>query len=52
MYLTGKNGIRSMYGMNSIITGISSGFHDAAITKIRDGEIIFASHSERYSKIL
>lgn len=31
--------------------GISAGFHDAAITVIReDGEIMFAGHSERYSK--
>jgi carbamoyltransferase len=31
--------------------GISAGFHDAAATLIRsDGEIIFAGHSERYSK--
>jgi len=33
------------------ILGISAGFHDAAVTVIRsDGEIIFAGHSERYSK--
>jgi carbamoyltransferase len=33
------------------ILGISAGFHDAAATVIRsDGEIIFAGHSERYSK--
>ena len=33
------------------ILGISSGYHDAAVTVIRsDGEIVFASHSERYSK--
>jgi predicted NodU family carbamoyl transferase len=31
--------------------GISAGFHDAAATVIRsDGEIVFAGHSERYSK--
>jgi carbamoyltransferase len=31
--------------------GISAGFHDAATALIRgDGEIIFAGHSERYSK--
>jgi carbamoyltransferase len=31
--------------------GISAGFHDAAITLLRsDGEIVFAGHSERYSK--
>jgi carbamoyltransferase len=34
-----------------IILGISAGFHDAAITVIRDGNIVFAAHSERYSKI-
>ena len=33
------------------ILGLSAGFHDAAATLIRgDGEIIFAGHSERYSK--
>ena len=34
------------------ILGISAGFHDAAVTLINDhGEILFAGHSERYSKI-
>jgi carbamoyltransferase len=34
------------------ILGISAGFHDAAVTAVReDGEIVFAGHSERYSKI-
>lgn len=33
------------------ILGISAGFHDAAATLINDqGEILFAGHSERYSK--
>lgn len=32
------------------ILGISAGFHDAAITLLDDGEIVFAGHSERYSK--
>lgn len=33
------------------ILGVSAGFHDAAITVIRnDGEILFAGHSERYSR--
>jgi carbamoyltransferase len=33
------------------ILGVSAGFHDAAITLLRsDGEIVFAGHSERYSK--
>ena len=33
------------------ILGLSAGFHDAATALIRgDGEIIFAGHSERYSK--
>ena len=33
------------------ILGLSAGFHDAAATLIRnDGEILFAGHSERYSK--
>ena len=31
--------------------GISAGFHDAAVAVVReDGEIMFAGHSERYSK--
>jgi carbamoyltransferase len=34
------------------ILGVSAGFHDAAVTVVRsDGEIVFAGHSERYSKI-
>ncbi len=34
------------------ILGISAGFHDAAVSVVReDGEIIFAGHSERYSRI-
>jgi carbamoyltransferase len=34
------------------ILGISAGFHDAAVTVLReDGAILFAGHSERYSKI-
>ena len=32
------------------ILGISAGFHDAAVTVIRDSKIVFAGHSERYSK--
>ena len=33
------------------ILGLSAGFHDAAATLLRsDGEIMFAGHSERYSK--
>lgn len=32
------------------ILGISAGFHDAGISLISDGEIVFAGHSERYSK--
>jgi carbamoyltransferase len=36
--------------MNNIL-GIAAGFHDAAATVISpDGEILFAGHSERYSK--
>jgi carbamoyltransferase len=34
-----------------IILGISAGFHDAAVTVVNDGNIVFAAHSERYSKI-
>ena len=32
------------------ILGISAGFHDAAISVIEDEKILFAAHSERYSK--
>ncbi len=31
--------------------GISAGFHDASISVINNGEIVFAGHSERYSQI-
>jgi len=34
-----------------IILGISAGFHDSAVTIVNDGEIVFAAHSERYSKV-
>ena len=30
--------------------GVSAEFHDAGVAVISDGEILFASHSERYSK--
>lgn len=33
------------------ILGISAGFHDAAISVVEDGEILFAGHSERYSRL-
>ena len=33
------------------ILGVSCGFHDAAISLIDDGEILFAGHAERYSKV-
>ena len=33
------------------ILGISAGFHDAAATVISNGEIVYAGHAERYSKI-
>ena len=34
------------------ILGLSAGFHDAAISVINDkGDILFAGHSERYSKL-
>ena len=35
-----------------MILGVSAGFHDAALSLIdRDGSIVFAGHSERYSKV-
>ncbi len=33
------------------ILGISSMFHDASVTVVEDGKIVFAAHAERYSKI-
>lgn len=33
------------------ILGISCGFHDAGASIIEDGEILFAGHAERYSKV-
>ena len=30
--------------------GVSAGFHDAGLAVVEDGEIVFAGHSERYSK--
>jgi carbamoyltransferase len=33
------------------IFGINENAHDAAVSVIKDGEILFAAHSERYSKI-
>jgi carbamoyltransferase len=34
-----------------IILGVNETSHDASVSLIRNGEILFASHSERYSKI-
>ena len=31
--------------------GISAGFHDASLSVIKDGDILFAGHNERYSGI-
>ena len=33
------------------ILGISEGFHDAGVCLIEDQKILYASHSERYSRI-
>ena len=33
------------------ILGISAGFHDCGVSVIKDGEILFAGHAERYSKL-
>ena len=30
--------------------GFSEGFHDAAVSVVKDGQIVFASHAERYSR--
>ena len=34
----------------SIVLGINETSHDASVSLIKDGEILFAGHSERYSK--
>ena len=34
-----------------IILGVNETSHDASVSLIKDGEILFAGHSERYSKI-
>ena len=36
--------------MTKQILGVSAGFHDAALTVLHNDEIVFAAHSERYSK--
>jgi carbamoyltransferase len=36
---------------NKILWGISALNHDASITVMQDDEILFAAHSERYSRI-
>jgi len=33
------------------ILGISAGFHDAGIALITNGDLVYASHSERFSGI-
>ena len=30
--------------------GVSAGYHDASLSVVKDGEIVFASHAERYSR--
>ena len=35
----------------TIILGVNETSHDASVSLIKDGEILFAGHSERYSKI-
>lgn len=32
------------------VLGVSAGFHDAALTVLHNDEVVFAGHSERYSK--
>ena len=34
-----------------IIFGISEGFHDSSLCVLKDENILYAAHSERYSKI-
>jgi carbamoyltransferase len=35
--------------MSETVLGISAGFHDAGVALVNHGDIVFASHSERYS---
>lgn len=37
--------------MNEVFLGISEGFHDAGATVIKNGNIISATHAERFSRI-
>ena len=30
--------------------GFSEGFHDSAVACVRDGQIVYATHGERFSK--
>ena len=32
------------------VLGVSSGFHDASISVVEDGKILFATHAERYTR--
>ena len=44
--------IRSFTSKQPTVMGISGAInHDAAVSLINDGEILFAGHSERYSKL-
>ena len=50
LYNTGYRCIQRDFLMSNII-GVSAGFHDAGLSVVSpDGDILFASHSERYSK--
>lgn len=40
-----------MKGIKMRILGINETTHDAAVSVIEDGEILFAAHAERYSKV-
>ena len=37
--------------MGKKIMGVSALFHDAAVAMLDDDQIVFAGHSERYSKL-
>lgn len=37
--------------MNKIIWGVSAYFHDAGLSVIKNGKIVFAAHAERYSGV-
>ena len=42
---------RSVHLQRMIVWGISALFHDAGVSVIKDGKLVFGAHAERYSGI-